>query len=70
MNRLNTLPDDILEYIYLINHKAYQNEINKILNKPQIMVFMDFHYLISIDDSACCNRDYIKELVFHLENTF
>jgi hypothetical protein len=30
MNWLNTLPDDILEKIYFINHQSYQREINRL----------------------------------------
>ena len=71
MNWLNTLPDELIDNIYFINHEAYQKEINKLLNKPQVETCMDFYNLILYRRRyVLYRRDYIKHFVYHLENTF
>jgi hypothetical protein len=57
MNWLNTLPDDILEKIYFINHQSYQREINRNLSKPQFQTWN-------------LARKNLKIFIYHLENTF
>ena len=70
MNLLYSLPTEIIEYIYFINHQSYQKDINKLLNKPQLKTFIEFHDFIITDDTYPYRGDYIKHLVYHLENTF
>ncbi len=70
MNYLYNLPDDLIQKIYYLNHQSYQKEINKLFIKPQIIVYMDFHYIFSTDYDFYYRGNYIKQLVYHLENTF
>ena len=42
MNYLLDLPDDILEMIFLINHKKQMNKITKILEHPSIS-YKNYH---------------------------
>jgi len=63
MNLLYSLPDEIIEYIYFINHKSYQKEINNFIHKLYIYE-NGFFYEKLLD------KNYIKSLTYHIENTF
>ena len=58
MNRLNTLPDEIIEKIYFINHKRQMNRIMKLLDHPSISYKSNHTDGFSWSKIAKCLRTY------------